>query len=168
MKIEYKIVDNFLPKKEFKIIKDLFFSDILPWFYQANGVSRPQKLSKDGSYFTHLFFSFEKDKIGISNYYQYIAPIVSRLDIGSMTRVKGNLYQRTNTIYEHDKHQDYNFKHKGFIYYVNTNNGFTKLLDGTKIESIENRGLFFDPSMSHNSSTCTDADSRININFNYF
>ena len=95
-------------------------------------------------------------------------PIISRLDIKSILRIKGNLYPKTNTIFEHNTHTDFNFKHKGFLYYINNNNGFTKLNNGIKVESVENRGLFFDPSLSHNSSTCNDSNSRININFNYF
>ena len=167
MKLNYKIVDNFLPKNEFKIIKDLFFSNYFPWCHQANGVAL-SKLSKDGIYFTHLFYYFKDNNVFLSNYYQNIFYIIKKLDIKSLIRIKGNLYPKTNIIYEHDKHVDMKFKHKGFIYYVNTNNGFTKLKDGTKIESIENRGLFFDASILHNSSTCSDSDSRMNINFNYF
>jgi hypothetical protein len=64
-------------------------------------------------------------------------------------------------------HVDQNFKHKGIILYVNNNDGYTKLIDGTKIESIENRALFFDSSKKHCSTTCTNAESRINININY-
>ena len=59
------------------------------------------------------------------------------------------------------------FPHKGFLFYVNTNNGFTILEDGTKVESIANRALFFDSSKSHKSTTCTDEDIRVNININY-
>lgn len=168
IKLDYKIIDNFLPKEEFNTIKNLFFSDFLSWFYQANGVSNPKNLSKDGIYFTHLFYYFSKDKVAISNFYQNIIPIINRLDIQSVLRVKGNLYPKTDVIYEHKKHADMPFKHKGFLYYVNTNNGFTRLSNGDKIKSVENRGLFFDPSLLHNSSTCTNSDSRININFNYF
>ena len=164
----YEIVDNFLPKNEFKIIQDLFYSDNLPWYHNKDGVSRPQYLSQDGIYFTHSFYFFSKDNISISNHYNYIMPIISRLDIKSILRIKGNLYPKTNTIFEHNAHTDFNFKHKGFLYYINNNNGFTKLNNGIKVESVENRGLFFDPSLSHNSSTCNDSNSRININFNYF
>ena len=82
--------------------------------------------------------------------------------------IKANLYPSLNKIIEHGSHVDQNFKHNGFIYYLNTNNGYTKLSDGTKIESIENRGLFFDSSLPHQSTNCTDQNIRINLNFNYF
>ena len=161
----YKIVDNFLPKNEFKIIQDLFYSQNFPWYYNK-GVS-VTNISSDGIYFTHLFYFFKKDDLNVSSHYNRILPIISRLDVKSILRIKGNLYSKTNTIFEHGGHIDYDFTHKGFLYYINTNNGFTKLSNGIKVESVENRGLFFDPSLIHNSSTCSDSDSRININFNY-
>ena len=65
-------------------------------------------------------------------------------------------------------HFDLSFPHKGAIFYVNTNDGFTVLEDGTEIKSIENRVLLFDPSTKHHSTTCTDKKVRITINFNYF
>ena len=50
---------------------------------------------------------------------------------------------------------------------MNSNNGYTSI-NKDKIESIENRILLFDPSVEHNSVTCTDEKVRLNINFNYF
>ena len=167
MKLEYKIIDNFLPKNEFKLIEDLIiYSNSFPWYYQDQGVSHIN--SGDSIYFTHIVYNFNNNLFNFSNYYQNIFPIISRLDIKSLIRIKANLYPKTNTIYEHDSHFDYKYPHKGFLYYINTNNGFTKLADGTKIKSVKNRCLFFDPSILHNSSTCSDKNSRININFNYF
>jgi len=54
------------------------------------------------------------------------------------------------------------------LFYLNTNDGLTVLEDGTEIKSIENRILLHDASKPHHSTTCTDADRRVNINFNYF
>ena len=84
-----------------------------------------------------------------------------------MIRSKCNLYTKTEKLFEHKLHTDMPFPHKGFLFYVNTNNGFTILEDGTKVESIANRALFFDSSKSHKSTTCTDEDIRVNININY-
>ena len=149
MKLKHKVVDNFLPENEFKKIEEMFFSPYFSWYGQHGGVSK--SVSKDGIY-----------------YYNCITPIINKLDIKSLIRIKGNLYPKTNVIFEHNAHIDYNFEHKGFIYYVNDNNGFTKLSDGTKINSKKNRGLFFDASKPHNSSTCSNTNVRLNINFNYF
>ena len=161
--MEYQIVDNFLEKQEFLKIKDVMLSDNFPWYYTGH-VSYNTNPTND-FYFTHNFF---KNLTVNSDKYYLLQPILNKLNLKSIIRAKGNLYTRTEKIFEHGVHSDYDYKHKGFIFYINTNNGFTKLKNGEKIKSIQNRGLFFDPSLEHNSSTCTDQNLRANINFNYF
>ena len=67
----------------------------------------------------------------------------------------------------HDNHIDMAFPHKGGIFYITSNNGFTVLEDGTEIASVSNRLLLFNPSEPHHSTSCTDVKRRVNINFNY-
>ncbi len=76
-------------------------------------------------------------------------------------------YPYTDTVREHAPHVDYDFDHYGAIFALNTCDGFTRLTDGTKIESVENRFFIFNASQFHNSSTTSDAQSRYNINFNF-
>ena len=160
--LNYKIVDNFLPKKKFKELqKEIILSHEFPWFYN-NSTSNSD--AKDGYYFTHLFYWH---KAGESRHYNIIKPIIDKLDAEFILRIKANFYPRTHQIQEHGVHTDFPFKHKGFIIYINSNDGFTRLGDGTIIETIENRALFFDSSIPHNSTTCTNAEGRINININY-
>jgi len=82
-------------------------------------------------------------------------------------RIKGNLYPSTETIVHHMDHIDYEFPHRGAIFYINTNNGLT-VIDGKEVESIENRLLLFDPAIPHHSTTCTNDKCRVNVNFNFF
>ena len=65
-------------------------------------------------------------------------------------------------------HIDYPFPHKGAILSLNTCNGYTKLEDGTKVDSVANRILLFDASTPHCSTTTSDTTARFNININYF
>jgi hypothetical protein len=160
--MKYKVIDNFLEKEEFLKIKNEIIGSEFPWFFNSTVAS---KKSKDGFYFTHTFF---KDCHVNSTSYRLLYPIFNKLNLKSIIRAKANLYTKTQEIIEHDTHKDFSYKHNGFILYINTNNGFTSLKNGEKIASIENRGLFFDPSLEHNSSTCTDQNGRININLNYF
>jgi hypothetical protein len=160
--MKYEIIDNFLEQEKFIKIKDSILSADFPWFYN-NYVSYEK--SKDGFYFTHTFF---KNNRVNSNVYDLIYPIINKLKIKSIIRAKANFYPRTNKIEEHNKHKDFNYKHKAFIFYINTNDGFTRLKNKEKIESIENRGLLFDASIEHNSSTCTNQNGRVNINLNFF
>ena len=64
-------------------------------------------------------------------------------------------------------HIDYRFKHSAAILSLNTCDGYTKLMDGTKIDSVANRMLLFDASEKHCSTTTTNVQARMNININY-
>ena len=123
-------------------------------------------------YFTHMFMVSRghDDKYihSTSDWFDILTPIIGVLKPKSLIRVKGNMYPSTPKIIHHKNHVDLTHEHKGAIFYVNTNNGVTALEDGTEIESIENRLLLFDSSKKHNSTSCTDAKVRVNINFNYF
>ena len=164
--MEIKIIENFLPEDTFKQIQGLLFSNDFPYFYNKL-LNYKQTKEDKSSYFTHTLFS---DDLGYicSNYYTHFRFITNMLDVKAVLRMKVNLYPRTDVIYEHSSHIDYEYEHKGFILSMNTCNGNTILDDGTKIDSIENRALLFDPSKLHHSTTCTDEKSRINIIMNYF
>ena len=70
---------------------------------------------------------------------------------------------REKTVREHAEHIDYDASHLGAIYSINTCNGYTRIGD-TKVDSVANRIVFFDPSQKHASTTCTDQRRRLNIN----
>jgi hypothetical protein len=82
-------------------------------------------------------------------------------------RIKLNLYPRTDILLHHYPHKDEDFKHKALILSLNTCDGGTRI--GKKfIPSIENQAFFFDASILHNSTTCTNQQARMNLNVNYF
>ena len=161
----YKIIDNFLPKEDFNKLKNLMTGPNFPWFVQKYVVDENNS-KKSHWYFTHLFFH---TRVGHYPFYQIIDEVFLKTKKlkGVIFRVKGNLYPKDENYIEHDWHIDYPFKHNGAIFYINNNNGHTILEDETKIESIENRMLFFDASKKHRSTNCTDVEYRMNINFNY-
>jgi len=139
-----------------------------PWYYcpwvAANNVEHDYPTNN--YQFEHFFFnhrSFEK-----SDGYSLIIPLISKLSINGIVRIKGNLYPSVNGVVEDQMHSDFPFPHKGALFSINTNNGYTKLEDGTKIESVENRLLIFDTSTPHCSARCTDEKVRVNIVVNYF
>jgi len=167
MKEEYQIIDNFLPEKNFNKIKELFFSNYLNWYYHPC-VNYVEEESPDNLfYFTHLFY--QKDAPS-SPYYDLINEnLLSFMkDVRSLIRVKGNLYPNQNIKKRNGNHVDDVFDHKGAIFYINTNNGRTIINDKIKIDSVENRILYFNPLTPHDSENCTDQKIRTNININYF
>jgi hypothetical protein len=163
--LDYKIIDNFLPKENFVKIKELLLGNGFPWYYYPN-ISQIEKISKGKLfYMSHILYEYEPR----SAFYPLIKDnLLNFIDIKSIVRIKANLYPNQSIKKVNEMHVDYDFKHNGALFSINTNNGGTLLKDGTKINSVENRMLFFDPSIEHDSENCTDEKTRINININYF
>lgn len=156
-----EVIDNFLTKHEFDNLTQIITGNEFAWYYN-DFISHENKLD-DEFYFTHIFFN----SAGIrSHFYNALTPILNKLNIKKLLRIKANLYPRTETIVHHENHVDQEYKHNGLIFYINTNDGFT-VIGNNNIESIANRALFFDPSELHHSTTCTNNKCRINININY-
>ena len=162
--IKFEVIDNFLSEEEYLKIKHLMLDKWFSWFYTPKVA-----LETDGAdeimYFVHTFQ--EKEFQVKSPYLSNLQPILKKLNITDLWRIKGNLFPNQNKFVEHTPHKDYDEPHQAAIYYINTNNGYTKLEDGTKVSSIANRMLFFDGSKNHQSTNCTDEKIRLNINFNY-
>jgi len=159
----YKIIDNFLEEEDFKQIESVILNPLMPWYY--GGAVGNFTENNDDYYFTHMLYNGVTPQ---SDLFYIVSPILDKLKIKALMRVKVNMYPNINKFNVHEKHTDYPDMHKGAIFYLNTNNGYTILEDNTKIESVRNRILLFDPSTSHSSTNCTDQKTRLNINFNYF
>jgi hypothetical protein len=162
--MQHEIIDNFLDKEEFKNLQEKMFNNNFAWF-MSQGISYADETRPKEYFFTHKFF--EDYRINSSEFKDVLFAI-NKLEIKSLLRVKANLYIKTPKAEEHAMHKDYEFSHKAGILSLNTNNGFTKLADGTKIESVANRMLKFDAGEEHASVSCTDENYRANIIFNYF
>ena len=108
-----------------------------------------------------------KDNIQTSSHYDTLIPLLEKLGEGPLLRIKSNLYPNTEILHEHPMHTDYSFSHSAAILSLNTCDGYTKLEDGRKINSVANRILLFDASEEHCSTTTTNVFARVNININY-
>lgn len=164
-KTEYKVIDNALHHEAFNNIKkSLLDYSTFPWFY---GPSITHQNDNKNRYclFYHLFYSGPRSMP--SQFFPLILPILDILNPVSLLRIKANLYPNSGDIYEHEMHVDFTAPHKGALYFVNTNNGYTILEDGQKIENIENRLLLFDTSKPHTGTTANNVPARSNIIFNY-
>ena len=164
MALDFKIVDNFLSQEDFDFVKNQLTGDEFPWFFQKE-INIGDDPSSNHTFFTHVFY---KDRKVNSQYYDHFQFILNKIDAKAVIRFKANCYPSTTKIIVHEPHIDHEFEHKGFLLYVNDNDGFTLLEDGTRVDSIANRALFFDASKPHQSSTSTNVKARFNININYF
>lgn len=163
--MQYEVIDNYLPQEEFEVIKNTMMGLDFPWYYNPNVAKANEDKYVNSMYFTHSFF---KDAVATSSFFCLIRPLLYKMNAKATVRVKGNMYPNVGSLLENDRHVDFDFPHKGAIFYINTNNGPTTLEDGTKIDSVANRILLFDPSKEHYSTHCTDQKVRVNININYF
>lgn len=160
----YKIEDNLLNEFDHKLILDTLTNNDFSWFYNS-AVGLHGDINRGDYYFEHIFYNnFTYN----SNFFNLISPIIDKINPKALIKVKANLYPNVGRFVENAFHTDQKYPHNGALYYVNTNNGYTGLEDGTKIESVANRLLRFDSSKPHHSTHCTDQKIRITININYF
>lgn len=157
-----KIIKNCLKKEEAYKIKDLLTSQSFPWFYIKGIV-----FEEDNNYqFTHMFYNNFNIN---SNYFNILEPIINILNPSSIIKIKANLLVKDKKITEHSMHVDVNTKHsKTAVYYVNTNDGYTKFENNKIIKSEMNKLITFDSNIKHCGTSCSNEDFRIVINFNYF
>tara|TARA_Y100000996_G_C22362753_1_gene577600 strand:+ start:127 stop:615 length:489 start_codon:yes stop_codon:yes gene_type:complete len=159
-----QVKDNYLDKDSFKTIKETISSDMFPWFYNDKKVYHTGKDSLFDYQFTHLFY--QDFKIN-SQHFEILNPLLFQMNVKALVRVKANLNPISDRLIEYDKHEDQEFKCKGAIYYINSNNGYT-MFDNEKVESKENRIVFFDTDTKHFGTNSTNCKNRMVINFNYF
>lgn len=133
-------------------------------FYYNDGITDKSGKKTDDFYFTHTLYNNNKPQ---SNFLHLVDPILNKLNMRSLLRVKCNLYPNVGKNIKHPLHLDYNFEHKAAIFYLNTNNGPTYFSDGSHVDAVQNRLVLFDGLVFHSSSLCTDKKIRVNININY-
>ena len=158
----HKIIDNFIETNLIEKIKSVCLSSEFAWYYTPY-VSN--KDAGDGIYFSHLVYNNFSPS---SSCFNLFIPVLDFLSAKSLIRIKINMFPKTPELFQHDWHSDYDFDHKGAVVFLNSNNGFTILKDNTMVNSLENRILLFDSSKPHRSTTCTDQNVRLTVNFNYF
>ena len=159
-----EIKDNFLPLEQFNSLKITIYDKLFPWFWDDN-VTGPNG-EHSSFYLTHVLFT----EMGInSNYFDSIVtPFLNIIDCKQLMRVKVNAYPIAEKRIEHGFHIDKPFEHKGALFSLNTCDGYTRFETGEKIDSVENRMIFFNPNIPHTSTNTTNQKRRVNINFNYF
>ena len=164
-----KIEDNFLEQKDFNELQNFMMGQNFTWHYW-NIIDTDEDV--DDFQFVHSFYF---NHVPTSPFLEILTPIINKINSLTLGKIKANLLTRTPNIVENEFHVDGDGypeeKLKQLttsIFYVNTNNGYTKFEDETKVESIANRMVTFPTNMKHKGTSCTDERTRIVINFNYF
>ena len=155
------IYKNFLDKKQHSKINNILLGLDFPWFYAPHQTSK-----RDSSFMFHCFF---RDKKINSKFFYLIKPILEKLNINKIINIRSNLCLKRPM--KNNWHSDFDClkstpKSRVAIYYVNTNNGYTKFKD-LKIKSEKNKIAIFHGDIKHKAIFQTNTDTRIVINFNY-
>ena len=189
-----KIIDNCLGEEYFEQLVNTFCggnhnSGGIPWWYGAiipDNLNHANTDDPNQYFFTHLIY---KDQIPKSEQYNVILPwckvIREVINNGDkewegkreyredndwnplLLRVRANLFPGTTTLHTYDMHTDYPFSHTAAILSLNTCDGYTKLVDGTKIDSVANRMVLFDAGKEHAATNTTNTNARFNLIANF-
>ena len=161
------VIDNFLDEQSFQNLQNTMMGEDLSWSYNdaidyANDVDKFQ--------FIHIFYKHNSGPI--STHYKLLSPILNKMRLKELYRIKANLLTRTPEIEVNIFHKDIPsnwgvIPYTTSIFYMNTNNGYTEFEDGTKVESVANRCVTFPEETKHRGTSCTDKKTRVVINFNY-
>jgi hypothetical protein len=178
--MKYEVIDNFLDKEYFVSLKRLFankenteLGEPMPlplpvgWEFEPDTVTAGGKKILTEDKFFYMVHRVYDMRAPLSSAYNELVPLLDKLKMKALLRVKANLYPNTEMIHEHPMHRDYTYSHTGVVFSLNTCDGYTKLKDGTKINSVANRILIFDASEKHCSTTTTNVKARFNLNINY-
>ena len=156
---------NVLPPKIFQEqIYDFFTSEYFPWYFNPH-------VNYHGDKHFQFVYIFIKNG-GVQNCEDHmlnqIKPITDLLKAKTILRIKANLTTKDHKRTFHGYHKDnVEGADKTALFYINTNNGYTKFKNGKKVKSEANSLLLFNAEEYHSSVTCTDEKRRMVINFNY-
>ena len=106
------IYKNFLPQKVFKRLKDGMMGEEFPWYYND---SVTYKDDVNAFQFTFNFISKNGPECW-GEWYNMIVPVLKKLKVKKLNRVKANLLTRTDKIFEHDFHTDQSKGTTGILY----------------------------------------------------
>jgi hypothetical protein len=155
---------DFLERSAFEQIQSGFMGPSVPWSYNKSIVASEEG-SPDSFQFTHTVFS--NAQITSPPGFEIIAPLIEKIKPAIILRIKANLGPRNNEHIVGGFHVDTNEICTTSVFYLNTNNGYTMLEDGTKLPSIENTLVTFDSCIKHTGVGQTDKQVRVVLNLNY-
>jgi len=170
---DLKIWDNFLSEQDHLDLYEYMTSAALPWFLSLDVINTDvNKLECDEKFNWQLYHPFYHTPCDSSPHGEILDRLLEAVNPTMLYRIKANLNPVAHEVFPHGYHIDTNSGELASmittgIYYLNNNNGYTILEDGTKIENIANRYVTFPANVRHTGTTCTDAPFRLVLNLNY-
>ena len=175
--MSYEVIDNFLKEEDFTNLQNLIIGDGNNLDFDWKIITDVAALRSNEDYNSEIetqlwnWYAVHPvyNTLPQSPHFDYIVNFFrGKWTLKSLMRIKVNFYPHTSEVKEHAQHYDYSFSHRAALFSLNTCDGFTRMSNGDKVDSVANRMIFFDASELHNSSTTSNQKGRYNINFNYF
>ena len=114
--IKHEIIDNFLPQEVFKFIQAEFMgisnfstrNDTVGWGYCLRVEDKDIDIKENWKYFymSHLVYDNGRP---VSPLFEKMIPILNKMDIKAIKRIKCNLFPNSEKIHEHEMHEDFEF-----------------------------------------------------------
>ena len=167
-----QVHDNFLKQTEHEALYNVFGTQDVNWYYN-DFINSPMDDDSDYNFqFVHPMYHYNESGTTLikSPYKKLIDPILSKLNVQILLRMKFNMNTRTNEIIESNFHVDNITSPNAYkiaIFYLNSNDGYTLFECGRMIESVANRVVIFDGKLKHCGTSCTNQKNRIVLNINY-
>ena len=160
-----KVINNFLSIPDFDKLSQLLLGEDFPWYLKPTIANNRQGI--DQYQFVHTFFDVSKPSL--KTFSPFLYPFLTKLNAKYIFRIKANLRPRTSNAVISEFHTDMSLNQQTAIFYINTNNGYTKFQDNTydDVPSVANRFLTFSGQLKHAGASPTDTNSRIVLNVNY-
>ena len=169
-----KIIDDLLDNNSFQELNLTLLPSTedarLPWYF-GSIITGENIDDLKNHQFTYVFYKGYPEFFLDQNY-PLIDPILRKIpDLYQLVRIKANLQLHSEEKYISGWHWDDSIKQTPVknafvgIFYLNTNNGYTELDDGTRVDCVANRLLLFPNEMKHRgvSTNATRIKSVINI-----
>ena len=167
------IQENFLAEEKFNTLAEALTNQFFPWYFKPYIDYTDEEEKATPGLFIHVIY---KDSVPRSPFYEsHFLPVLEALNASLLFRIFINLNSRLPEPYFGTFHSDTNAslgekmaaQWTTSILYINTNNGYTELESGERIESVANRLVSFPSNTRHRLVSQTDEQGRIVINFNY-
>jgi len=164
------IIDDFLESEYFEMLEHQISHPKFPWYWRSTVVYEDEDPKTGPGVCDHAVW---QENSPCSDSYSHYLRMLKQMEVVVLLRIIANLNWRLPVAYESPWHTDNSsmaFDDSQWttsIYYINTNNGYTELEDGTKVESVKNRLLSFPMPMKHRGVTQTDEQRRLLVNFCY-
>lgn len=164
-----QVLDNYLEHQTFLALKAAILSPLFPWEKAPilSEAATGDLLPADNLQFVHGFYQKKPGYYFQSPTLSLLKPLLDKLAPKSLVKIKANRTPRKDRHIEYGLHVDTKrVNATTAIYYLNTNNGYTRFADGQRIKSVENRLVLFDATTPHTGASCTDEEERLVLNIN--